>query len=221
MQQKVEVVNSSSLASRVYAELRNDLLNGVIPAGRRINISTLKDHYRIGLSPLREALNRLAATGLLEQQSQRGFYVPQRTKKELGDIIRLRKELEGYAVARSVAMGDAQWEAEVLAAGHRLKRYDRETDKSQEWEQLHSAFHGALLAGCGSPWTLRFIQQLHDQFDRYRRPAPFNAALRAELNTQHEMLVELALARDAVAARELVHAHIDLSSQVARESCLD
>lgn len=214
-------LNGTSLAGRVHAALRDDLLSGAIPAGQRVNIATLKESYNVGLSPLREALNRLAATGLLEQRTQRGFYVPRRTQRELDDIIRLRKELEGFAVLRSVEFGDARWEAELLAAGHRLKRYDRGTDKSQAWELLHSGFHRTLLSGVGSPWTLRFIEQLHDQFDRYRRPAPFNSYLRAELNAQHEAMVSLALKRDAMAVKELVQAHIDLSSLVARESCTE
>ncbi|MBV65900.1 MAG: GntR family transcriptional regulator, partial [Halomonas sp.] len=166
-------------------------------------------------SPLREALNKLAAYGLLIQENQRGFRVPKLSREELDDIARLRTELEGMALERAIAHGDAVWEADLLAAAHRLKRADITLDKGEEWERLHTHFHRTLVAPCGSVWLLRFIEQLHDQFDRYRRLGPKMPTIRQELDEQHHELVELALQRDATAARALMDDHIHKSYEVA------
>ena len=64
-------------------------------------------------------------------------------------------------------------------------------------------------------WELRFIEQLHDQFDRYRRMAPAVPGVRAELDAQHQELVSLALARDIEGARALLQSHIRISHDVA------
>lgn len=202
-------------SSRIYDILRQDLVNGRFEAGEKIAISALKERYEVGLSPLREALNRLAAYGLLIQENQRGFRVPRLERAELDDIAEMRRELEGMALERAIRLGDAEWESELLAAAHRLKRADMAPEKVEEWEQLHARFHRTLVAPCGSGWLLRFIEQLHDQFDRYRRMAPEAPEVRSKLDAQHGELVELALERDIKAARALMDDHIRCSYEVA------
>lgn len=209
--QKGQVTTSG----RIYDTLRQDLVNGRFQAGEKVAISALKEHYGVGLSPLREALNRLAAYGLLEQENQRGFRVPRLERRELDDIAEMRRELEGMALERAIRFGDAEWESELLAAAHRLKRADMVPEEVDEWERLHTRFHRTLVAPCGSVWLLRFIEQLHDQFDRYRRMAPEAPEVRRVLDAQHGELVTLALERDIKAARALMDDHVRRSYEVA------
>ncbi|GEK48790.1 GntR family transcriptional regulator [Bisbaumannia pacifica] len=209
---------SATTASRIYEMLRQDLLDGRYAAGERLSIALLRETYEVGLSPLREALSRLAAYGLLRQENQRGFRVLELSRDELADITEMRRQLEGKALELAVKHGDEEWESQLLAANHRLLKACSHTPVV-EWEELHSRFHNALVAPCGSVWLLRFISQLHDQFDRYRRSAPRAQGLRHQLDAQHQELVELALARNARRARELLEEHITLSSEVAQESC--
>ncbi|KAA0012050.1 FCD domain-containing protein [Billgrantia pellis] len=201
-------------SSRIYDILRQDLVNGRFEAGEKVAISALRERYDVGLSPLREALNRLAAYGLLIQENQRGFRVPRLERRELEDVASLRRELEGMALERAILLGDAEWESELLAAAHRLKRADM-AGRGEEWERLHVRFHRTLVAPCGSIWLLRFIEQLHDQFDRYRRLAPEAPEVRRVLDAQHDELVRLALERDGGAARQLMDDHIHRSYEVA------
>lgn len=214
-----EAPTANTTASQLYTALKRDLIDGRFAAGQKLAITTLKQHYRVGLSPLREALNRLAAYGLLVQENQRGFRVPALTRAELDDIAELRQRFEGQALAQALEAGNDEWEAGLLAAFHRLKRADETPDQLEHWEQMHLQFHRHLLEPCGSPWLLRFIEQLHDQFDRYRRMAPANNAMRETLNDQHGQLVDLAMARDTAAARALLEEHIRLSYEVAQGAC--
>ena len=215
----IEAPTASTAASQLYAVLKRDLIDGRFTAGQKLAITALKQHYGVGLSPLREVLNRLAAYGLLEQENQRGFRVPALKRSELDDITDLRQRLEGQALAQALQAGGDEWEAGLLAAFHRLKRADETPEKLEHWEQMHLQFHRHLLEPCGSPWLLRFIEQLHDQFDRYRRMAPANEKVRVTLNDQHGQLVNLAMARNISAARALLEEHIRLSSEVAQGAC--
>lgn len=212
---------AESKSGRIFERLREDLLNGQFESGEKLAISTLREAYDVGLSPLREALNRLAASGLLEQEDQRGFRVPKLCTAELQDIVQLRIELECMAIAKALTYGDADWESELLAAGHRLKHASKEDTPIKEWERLHSRFHEVLLSSCQSTWMIRFIRQLHEQFDRYRRQAHHNPALRETLDEQHGLMVTYALERNVEAATKLVREHILLSSQGAFTSCTD
>ncbi|WP_423823265.1 FCD domain-containing protein [Salinisphaera sp. SPP-AMP-43] len=201
----------------LYHSLRRDLIDGRFEAGQKLAIGALKERYGVGLSPLREALNRLAATGLLDQSHQRGFRVPELSHDSLDDVANLRRELEGQALAQAIEQGDQEWEVSLVAALHRLKQAEPMFDSSahDQWEQRHSDFHRALIAGCGSRWRLRFIEQLHDQFDRYRRSAPKIERRREKLDDQHAKLAEYALARDSESACALLDEHIRLSWRVA------
>ncbi|UYG00791.1 MULTISPECIES: GntR family transcriptional regulator [unclassified Halomonas] len=207
--------SSGTASSRIFETLRQDLVRGRFAAGEKLAINALRERYQVGLSPLREALNKLAAFGLLVQENQRGFRVPGLSEAELEDITRLRLELEGMAFERAIAQGDAQWEADLLGAAHRLKRADKTQDMGEAWEALHTRFHRTLVAPCGSAWLIRFIEQLHDQFDRYRRLGANPPVIRQPLDDQHQKLVELALARDVQAGRELMDDHIRQSFEVA------
>ena len=91
-------LSSTKASSSIYDLLRRDLVGGRFKAGEKLAINTLKEQYQVGLSPLREALNKLAAYGLLIQENQRGFRVPKLSREELDDIARLRTELEGMAL---------------------------------------------------------------------------------------------------------------------------
>ncbi|WP_447895345.1 GntR family transcriptional regulator [Vreelandella sp. GE22] len=206
---------NATASSRIYEILRRDLVDGRFAAGEKLAINALKERYQVGLSPLREALNKLAAYGLLIQENQRGFRVPTLTRTELDDIAKTRLALEAMAFEQAIAHGDATWEADLLAAEHRLKCADMAPEKEDEWERLHTRFHRTLVAPCGSVWLLRFIEQLHDQFDRYRRQGPEMPAVRQQLDEEHHQLVVLALERNAQAARQLLDEHITRSYDAA------
>ena len=123
---------AGTASSRVFDHLRKDLVGGRFVAGEKLAINALKERYQVGLSPLREALNRLAAYGLLVQENQRGFRVPKLSRDELDDIAQMRLEMEGMALERAIANGDSLWEADLLAAAHRLKRADVTLDKGAD-----------------------------------------------------------------------------------------
>jgi GntR family transcriptional regulator, carbon starvation induced regulator len=63
----------STLASSMYDLLRDDIRHGRFPPGEKLRIDSLMELYEVGRTPVREALNRLAAEALIDQEDQRGF----------------------------------------------------------------------------------------------------------------------------------------------------
>ncbi len=203
--------------------LRADIISGALAAGSRLRFIELQARYGIGTSPLREALSRLAADRLVVQEVNRGFRVPPISLADFEDIAALRIALERQAIEAAVAAGDEAWEEGIVLAHHRLRRLGRqeaapdEDGVPEEWETRHRAFHNALIAACGSPWTLHFCAVLHDQFDRYRRLAGRDPKAQVILSQQHEGLLDAAIARDAARAGEILAAHIDLTRRTVIE----
>jgi len=163
-----------TLAESVYRQLRQDILNGHLKPGGKLRFAALRTSYEASMSTLREALSRLTADRLVIAEGQRGFRVAPISLNEMWDISRLRAEMESLALAEAIDAGDDAWEANILAALHRLLKLDdrRGGTPSMLTEQgaiLHKQFHWALICASPSVWRLRVIDVLYDQSERYRR----------------------------------------------------
>ena len=202
-------------ASHVHERLRADLLSGRLLPGRRLTIKALMEEYGIGQTPLREALNRLAADGLVVAEDQRGFAVPPISAEELEELTRTRCWLEERALRESMARATAAWEEALLLAAHRLSRAPRLPDgPNEEWEAQHRAFHALLVGHCGSRWLAGFCQQLTDRHQRYRRLAARRAFGRRDVEAEHRAILQAVLDRDVEAAVAALTAHYRLTAEV-------
>lgn len=156
-----------TISSRVFADLRGAILRADLLPGTKINLDHLRDCFATSISPLREALARLTADGLVLFEDQRGFRVAPVSRQEFFDLALLRADLELTALQASVENGDMDWESNVVRALHRLARTPPD-DPSDGWLQAHSVFHRALVAGAGRPVLLATWTVLADKVRRYR-----------------------------------------------------
>jgi GntR family carbon starvation induced transcriptional regulator len=206
---------SATLASEAHARLRTEILSGAIPPGSRLHIRDLCDRLGIGLSPVREALNRLSAQGLVRQSDQRGFTVAPIDLADLADLTLARSALNEAALRDSIAHGDPAWEEAVLVAHHRLARSPRGTP---DWEQHHRAFHASLLAACRSGRLRLYSEQLFDMADRYRLVSRAVSAGPRDVRAEHEAILRAVLARQADEAVALLDAHVRRTEALVREA---
>lgn len=225
----VEPEKDFSLVFQGYQALRTKIVRGEYAPGVRLRLDALQQTLGLSSSPLREALNRLVAEGLVEVEEGKGFRAAQISIEQLKELTHLRLLLECDALRRSVELGDDEWEGTVVSAFHKLRRVEdrlSEADENdsgvtEEWSARHRQFHMALLSGCGNPRQLHICGTLFDQAERYRRFARHSSQPRKKL-LEHKKLEEAALGRDAEKAVELLTAHIqktaDRVTTVLRES---
>lgn len=211
-----------TLAERALRLLRDDIMAARLAPDTKLRMVELQQRYGLGISPLREALLRLASEGLVVVEGQRGFAVASVSLAELEDLTRARVRLEAAILAEAVERGDADWEAGMLAAFHRLSRTplpqdSQDTEAMALWEERHRGFHQALVAGCDSPWLLRLHNQLTEHSERYRRVRLFHSVAPAQLvrnvNDEHQALMQALLDRDAARAAALMKEHLERTAQ--------
>lgn len=206
-----------NLSEQAYDRIRRDIILGERIPGERLLIDTMSECYEIGMVPIREALNRLSAEGLVVRESNRGFSVSQLSMDDLEELVGTRIQLETLALRASIERGDEAWEERLVLSYHRLARTHRmmplEAGReriSDEWEPRHRDFHLALLDACGSRWLLGFCSTMIDHAVRYRNVS-MNAhasQLRREgANGEHEALLRAAVDRDADLACDLLERH--------------
>ena len=100
-----------TLARQAHTLLRDDILSGQLRPGERLRTKGLQERYGLGLSPLRESLQRLSAEGLVIMDEQRGFSVAAVSLAELKDLTLARSSLESVMLHMAMAQGDEDWEA--------------------------------------------------------------------------------------------------------------
>ncbi len=216
-----EAANARTLASQAHDLLRRDILSGTLAPGQRLRTKDLQARYGLGLSPLRESLQRLSAEGIVVNDTQRGFAVAPVSVAELRDLTVARTALESTMLPMAMQLGSADWEGDIVAAFHRLSRTPLPHDPAAMadaslWELRHRSFHHALVAGCGSPWLLRLHGQLVDQSERYRKIRILHhlesQAQVRDVNAEHQAVMDAVLRRDAAQAVALMTQHLVATS---------
>lgn len=201
------------LVEQAFTRMRKDVLIGNFAAGAKLKVDELQKAYGVSSSPLREALSRLAQEGLVRADERRGFRVAPLSASDLADITRMRLMLDVQALEDAIREGKDTWEANIVAAFHRLEKIESRLSDGpvvldEDWSTLHRDFHMALIAACPSHRQLAWSASLFDQAERYRR---FSARHRTSLKrktSEHKRIMEATLRRDAPTACLLLKEHI-------------
>lgn len=208
------VDDGATQAARAAQVIERAIVTGILLPDARLGVHDLADRFGLGITPIREGLSRLTHRGFVVAVGNRGFRVAPISQEDLEDIIRVRASIEIDALRTSMEGGDDAWEAGVVAALHRMRRYAQLSNKEfqarvDEFELRHKEFHMALIAACGSPRSIEFCSLLYDQAHRYQR-LMFRQLKRAgpAAQAEHEEITDLVLARDVEAACERYRIHL-------------
>lgn len=202
--------------SKVYEVIRSDILNGRLIPERKLKVQELAVELDVSPGAVREALSRLVPEHLVVSRDQRGFVVAPLSLDDLNELTDLRCEIEAIVLRRSVELGDVNWEANILAAEHRLRSRNpalSEDEMKRTWTQNHAAFHTALVSGCNNSRLVSLHAQLYEQSERYRG-LMFHVELTRNIDDEHHKMVELALARDINGLVDAMIEHLNLTTKL-------
>lgn len=205
--------STQTLNATALMQLRSDIVTCRLLPNERLRVEALRERYGMGTSPIREALMRLEAEGLVELEQNKGFRVSEVSHANLLDLMRTRIEIETIALRWSLQNGGVEWEANLLSAFHRLSRQSKIDPEnpdtiSEAWSREHADFHAAMVAACGSPTLMAIRARLFEQADRYVALSIMsNGPLRDDV-TEHKQLMRVALNRETEKAIELNRLHI-------------
>ena len=205
--------SKDNFASQVMGQLKQDILTGYFKPGEKLRMARLKERYKVGISPLREALSQLLIEQLVIVENQRGFRVHPISKEEMLDIYETRASIEALCINLAVERGDDEWEANILAAAHKMSKFSTLLEKEpHEWERRHQAFHSAIAEGCQSPTLLHVRRSLYEKASRYRNLWLKKNMLDTEIfdanQKEHEKLIEALLNHDAAQAKTIIREHL-------------
>lgn len=212
-----------TITQDVYRRLRADLLACRLPPGQKLKIEELCARLSVGSSAVREALSRLASDGFVVVEPQRGFRVAPMSLDELRDLTDTRCRIEELCLREAIALGDLEWEGNLVSALHRLSKTPMRAEGdperySDEFALFHTEFHEALVAACGSAWLSRIRRTLYAQHERYRWWSLPLAQYDRDLNAEHRGIADAALARNADDAVTLMTEHLQRTARIVLDA---
>lgn len=198
---------SSSFGQYVYVQLREKILDNVFPPGFQILETELASMLDVSRTPVREAMRRLHADGLVEVRPRHGMRVLPVSPDDMREIYEVLTSLETTA-ARLVAERGVDDRA-LQRMRNTVIEMDAAlaVDDLERWARADEQFHLELLNACGNRRLIQMANTLLDQAHRARmvtlklRPRPHSS------NEDHTALVEAVAARDADRAASIHHEH--------------
>ena len=211
------------LSDEIAYRLRTDILEGRLPLGAPLRHEQLAARFGVSRTPIREALHKLQATGLVELSPNRGAVVRTPARTELIEVYELRADLEGLACelacnrASDAELGqleDAQ--ARLTTAIASAQRPD-EARFDSAVADANGAFHGAIHRAAGNGRLHATIRDLEHFFPRdsvWRAIADDPETLHAMNIDQHERIAAALRARRPAQARRAMRDHVSGAGRI-------
>ncbi|MCK0126232.1 GntR family transcriptional regulator [Gelidibacter sp. F2691] len=196
-----------SLPDVITNDLRERILSGDLAEGTVIRQEALADEYDVSRMPIREALKRLDAEGLVHLTNNRGASVVKHSIAEIGEIFDLRILIEVDLFKRAIPkMTQADFDKCEAVLAQMETSYD--ADDVAHWGALNFDYHTALYAAAQRGLTNELLHRVNLQSDRYVRMHLSLMEQRDGAKDEHRRLLELAVNRDVNAAKTLLTRHI-------------
>ena len=164
---RLEIRNYKPLGEVVFEYLRNAILAGELKPGERLMEVTLAEQLGVSRTPVREAIRKLEKESFVIMIPRKGAYVADLTKKDIMEMLEIRKELEGFAAALAA---DRMALSEKEALGKVVERFNESLINMDKKSMIEcdNEFHSLIFEATKNQRLINIIYDLHDQFQRFR-----------------------------------------------------
>ncbi len=214
--EKLKANSGRTVVESTIDAIKSGIFEGRYAPGQRLIEADLTRELNVSRGPLREALGRLVADGLVDIEPYRGAIVSRPSREDVANTLQLREVLEGLA---------ARLAAERIDIGDNRKRLLAEqtaiakSDASREVATFMSdneRFHGLILDLSGNPQLGRLVSQMQLPTLQTAFFRTIDQKIRSKSLAQHAEVMNSILAGDGVAAERAMRAHIARTVDLAK-----
>jgi GntR family transcriptional regulator, carbon starvation induced regulator len=191
--------------------LRRDIVRGVFAPIERLKVEHLVKFYRIGHSPIREAIILLSSSGLVVHEHQKGYRAAPVSLADYDDVLGVYQRLYRLALDMAMEKGDDAWEERIVVQLHRSVKVpkvlpDGDPEARERRQRAYGDLHAQLLSGCGSMLIMQLIQDIGGRLERYVNLfADLESDRNRDMHAEHRKMAETIVSRD----RPRVHTLVD------------
>lgn len=207
----------ASLTDVAYEEIRNSILMGKLSPGQRVVVNDLVAEWNISNTPIKEALNRLVAEGLVEFEPRRGMRVRrQLTARELQEKFELRALLEIHSCHVAVREIDNHPEVldEMEVNLESIRKMMMNDDSFPELYNCDGRFHRLIVSLCNNRELLKCFDQLIYSIHSFGVLAvKYSPVSRHDANyAEHKNILDALRRRDGEEMAAAMRVHLDISA---------
>jgi DNA-binding GntR family transcriptional regulator len=155
-------------SAKIRDSLEQRIIEGELGIGKRLDEAELSKHYGVSRTPVREALQRLAESGLAEHLPRRGTFVSTPSLSELVEMFEVMAELECMAVRLATRRATSA-DIDALTESNETCRAAFEAGDTKRYYELNAAVHRQIYKMSGNSFLTVEARRLHDRLRPYRR----------------------------------------------------
>lgn len=217
-------MSTLTLTEQTYQKIRKELMAGKLQPGQKLISRTIATRHGVSLAPVREAIGRLAAEGLVEHVPGAGSYVKTVTKQDLYELYTLREGLESCAAAEAATNAHP---LQVQELGQLCNRFDdlaqRITGENADqatmdhWIDAEEQFHFLLLESSRNSLLNKICRNYRMQLQVFElqrnQPMILTREIADETCRLHRQIFDAVRERKPEQARALMLEHIQVGKQ--------
>jgi DNA-binding GntR family transcriptional regulator len=202
----------NSLHSRVFTQIRNDILNGVYEPGESLIETKLSEELGVSRTPIREALRQLELEGLVQSVPNKGVTVKGVSEQDIQDIYTIRMLIEGLA-ARWAAEKITPDEMEELKEAIDLEEFYTKKNDYGQLLKFDTRFHDIIFRASKSKPLMHTLSTFHHYVQKARKVSMSSPKRAAEVLQEHKAILQAIIERDADKAEQLTTQHVRNASR--------
>lgn len=191
----------------VFNTLRRAIITGEFAPGERLMEISLANRLGVSRTPVREAIRKLELEGLVIMIPRKGAQVAKITEKSLRDVIEIRCVLEEFAASLACERITEEGK-EKLKEAHRQFVEAAQTNDIIDIVEKDEQFHDAIFQATCNDRLITIINNLREQFYRYRMEYVKDIKQHSVLVTEHEQLLHAIFNQDSETAKQIMRTHL-------------
>ncbi len=209
-----------SLTQLVYQALRDAIISKRLPPGERVSEASLARQLRVSKTPVREALLRLHAIGLVEADGGRGGRIVRPSAELIRHTYEVRSALESLAARLAAERATPAQRSQLLefAAASLAAAQDQDLDGFRRHDE---AFHDVLAAASANSYLARLIDNAYTLTGAARQRDVPRAGDSTDCATGHIRIAEAVAGGDAAAATAAAAAHVEMVGRLVLQAFLE
>jgi len=215
---KIESITKKQkyLRDHIFEELQQAIYSGKLKSGERVTEKKVAEELGVSRTPVREALYRLASSGLIKMIPHRGFLVSRWSLKEIKDVIELRIALEVFAVKLAIERIEPKEIDELKTLLIEMKEAVKKEDITRA-SQLNTLFHDKIIIASKNKELSQVIEPIKNKIYHFRIISISSNNRLKESLYEHKNILDAILDKDSILAQELISQHIKKVGLIIKE----
>ena len=196
-------------SAKIRDSLEQRIVEGELNNGKRLDETELSGFYGVSRTPVREALQRLAESGLAEHLPRRGTFVRSPSLSQLVEMFEVMAELECMAI-RLAARRATSNDIDALEKDNETCRAAVAANDTKKYYEINARLHGRIYQMSGNSFLANEARRLHDRLRPFRRLQLRVRGRMEESMAEHDIILAALRDGDANRAMETMKKHITI-----------